>query len=77
MQEVVRKRKPRTLASRVAALEAEIAELKQKLQASADAAASSRPVKDWRRTVGRFKDDPTFDEAVRLGRAWRRRQPKC
>jgi hypothetical protein len=26
---------------------------------------------------GRFKDDPDFEDAVRLGREYRERQPKC
>lgn len=25
----------------------------------------------WTSIIGSFKDDPTFDEAVRLGKAWR------
>lgn len=27
--------------------------------------------KDWRRTVGWAKDDPIYDEAMRLGAQWR------
>jgi len=30
--------------------------------------------KDWRRTVGMFKDDETFDECVRLGKEYRSEQ---
>lgn len=76
MQEIVDRKKTRSarsLSKRVAALEAQVAELKQ-LEAN-----RPQPVraKDWRRTVGMFADDPTYDEALRLGRAWRRRQPKC
>lgn len=28
-------------------------------------------------TLGRFENDPIYDEAMRLGRKCRRRQPKC
>ena len=63
------------LAKRVEALEKEVAELKQSIGVVADAGEKIPRAKD--RTVGMFKDDPTYDEALRLGRAWRRRQPKC
>ena len=29
----------------------------------------------WRRVAGRFKDNPEFDEAVRLGREYRQSLP--
>lgn len=75
MQEIVRKnKKPRTLSKRVEALEAEVAELKR-LVTQPRAAAASQPFKhDWEHTFGIFKDDPTHDEAIRLGREWRQRQ---
>ena len=65
------------LSKRIEALEKEMAELKQKLQAMSEAPRVTPGPNDWRKTVGMFKDDPTYDEAVKLGRAWRRRQPKC
>lgn len=75
MQELVkRKKRPITLARRVETLENEIADLKQLV---AQTAAKAKPSKDWRRTLGAFADDPTYDEALRLGRKWRQRQPKC
>ena len=78
MQEVVRKKKSRTLASRVEALEAEIAEMKQLTQQIAAKSVQQQLVgHDWKSTFGQFKDDPGYDEVVRLGRAYRRRQPKC
>lgn len=76
MQEIVNKKKPRTLAKRVQALEAEVAELKRLMHqggASSDHVAS-RDLEAW---AGLFKDDPGFHEAVELGRAWREQQPKC
>ncbi len=45
-----------TLEDRVAALEAELEQIKQR-----------KEPRDWRRIVGVFKDDPEFEEAVRLG----------
>lgn len=60
------------LEERVAALERELAELKRVVgQAAPDGG------RWWETTFGRFRDDPTFEEAVRLGREWRERQPKC
>ena len=65
------------LASRIEALEKEVAECKQLLdQIARDPAGQPLP-NAWQSTVGRFKDDPTHEEAVKLGRAWRKRQPKC
>ena len=40
---------------------------------SAEASGPTRK-KDWRRTIGIFKDDPDFEEAVRLGREYRQQQ---
>jgi hypothetical protein len=56
-----------TLEQRVEELEKKVAEL------------SARPVpaprkKDPSRTFGIFKDDPDFEEAVRLGREYREQQ---
>jgi len=35
------------------------------------ASQGPKPTKDWRATVGMFKDDPVFKEIVELGRQWR------
>src|SRR5438876_4365036 len=56
-----------TLEQRVEDLEKKVAEL------SAEASRPTRK-KDWRRTIGIFKDDPDFEEAVRLGREYRQQQ---
>ena len=56
-----------TLEQRVENLEKEVAELMR-------LAAASPLKKDWRRAIGAFQDDPTFDEAVRLGREYREQQ---
>ena len=78
MQEIVKKKaRSLTLARRVASLEAELAGLKQLVE-NIRAANTRKPgPNDWQTTVGRFKDDPTHEEAVRLGKRWRDRQPKC
>lgn len=55
------------LEERVEALEKQVAVL------SAQPAIPA-PGKDWRRTVGAFRDDPTFEEAARLGREYREQQ---
>lgn len=55
------------LESRVATLEAELAQLKQMLSVFVQK-------KDpwWLKVTGSFENDPTFDEAVRLGQEWRK-----
>ena len=56
-----------TLEKRVEELEKKVAEL------STEPTRRMRK-KDWRRTIGIFKDDPDFEEAVRLGREYRQQQ---
>jgi hypothetical protein len=48
---------------RVAALESELERLKQAVQ------ADPRPW--WQQIYGMFKDDPAYEEAMKLGRAYR------
>ena len=55
-----------TLEERVAALETEVARLKQEL------ANESQPKKPWWEQIrGTFKNDPDYLEAMRLGREYR------
>ena len=78
MQDRVAKKKASAgaLAERVEALEREVAELKRVMSVGRASIGEPGP-DDWKLTFGRFKDDPTYEEAERLGRAYRRRQPKC
>ena len=55
------------LEMRVQDLEKKVAEL------SADRTLQNGK-KDWRRTIGIFKDDPDFEEAAKLGREYRQQQ---
>ena len=57
----------KTLEERVTVLEKKVA-----LLAAQDDRSARK--KDWRRTIGIFRDDPTFDEVVRLGREYREQQ---
>jgi hypothetical protein len=50
--------------SRIAALEAEVARLKQKMEKD-----SAKPW--WQQIVGSFANDPHYEEAMRLGRDYR------
>ena len=58
-----------TLEERVAALEAEVARLKQERTVE-------MPTKKpwWEEIRGTFKDDPVYEEAMRFGREWRESQ---
>jgi hypothetical protein len=54
------------LAKRVEALERAVAELRARVSGGPD---PCRPW--WRLDAGRFRDDPVFEEIVRLGREYR------
>lgn len=56
-----------TLEERVAALENELAELRQLMLAG----VRVPPQDAWRETFGSMKDDPHFDAAMRAGAEWR------
>jgi hypothetical protein len=66
------------ISDRVTELEREVAELREEVRGKQGESMPRQPHKDaWKRTIGAFKNDPFYDDMVRLGRAWRRRQPKC
>ncbi len=48
-------------------METELAQMKQMLSESLQKNAPW-----WLKVAGSFEDDPTFDEAIRLGREWRK-----
>lgn len=52
---------------RVATLESELAKMKQMLSG-----VILENTSWWLKVVGSFENDPTFDEAVRLGKEWRK-----
>ena len=52
---------------RVATLETELAQMKQILSGFLQKKAPW-----WLKVAGSFEDDPTLDEAVRLGQEWRK-----
>jgi len=54
-------------------LESRVEELERRVEALAQANTGGRPRNPWR-TYGAFKDDPQFEEAVRLGRDYRQQQ---
>ena len=59
-----------SLEERVKVLEAEVACLKQEKPTDT---AAQKPW--WERRFGAFKDDPMYEEAMRLGREYRKSQP--
>jgi hypothetical protein len=54
---------------RVAELEAEVLRLSKQMNGH-----STDEIPWWKKIVGIYKDDPDFEEAMRLGRAYRERQ---
>lgn len=59
------------LKDRLSALEKEVQRLRMQVSGE-QGAVSGRTAPDFlERFAGIFADDPTFDEAVRLGREWR------
>jgi cell division protein FtsB len=65
-----------TLEDRVTELERQVSDLKDEVRKT-KRAPKQLDKNAWRSTIGSFKDDPIYDDVVRLGRAWRKRQPKC
>jgi cell division protein FtsB len=64
------------LEDRVAELERQISDLKDEVRKGKRVA--KQPEKDaWKSTFGAFADDRIYQDVVRLGRAWHKRQPKC
>ena len=59
-----------TLEERVANLEAEVTELRVQLKAR----KLQSDIPWWEKRAGAFKDDPMYDEAMRLGREYREAQ---
>jgi hypothetical protein len=55
------------LEARVTTLEGELAQMKQILSGFLQKESPW-----WLKVAGSFENDPTFDEAVRLGQEWRR-----
>ena len=59
-----------TLEERLTAVEQELAEVKRQLLTR----TVNSLVPWWEQQVGKFADDPLYEEAMRLGRAWRESQ---
>jgi hypothetical protein len=64
------------LADRVADLEREVEALK-KTAARASEEHVAHQKDGWRETVGAYEGSAYYDDVIRMGRSWRRRQPKC
>ena len=56
-------------------IEERLSELEQKVDCLLKQKQESEEEPWWHRHFGIFKDDPTFDEATRLGAEYRRAQP--
>ena len=52
---------PQTLKERVEKLEAQVQKLTEALE-------NAKPARDWRKSIGAFKDDPGYAEMARIGR---------
>jgi hypothetical protein len=55
-------------------LEKRVKELEKKLAELSSQPIRSNRKKDWRHTIGIFRNDPDFEEAVRIGREYREQQ---
>lgn len=63
------------LEARVVALETELRQIKDKpTTPESEAALPTTKQAWWERRFGAFRDDPIYDEAMRLGREWRESQ---
>lgn len=60
--------RPAPLEKRVAILEAELAELKTRLE------GTGSPKPWWERIAGTFQNDPIYEKAMKLGHQYRRLQ---
>ena len=61
------------LARRVDELEKVVDGLKSQLEDLQRKPSDGPGPHDWTKSFGIFADDPTYDEAMRLGREWRKR----
>jgi hypothetical protein len=67
--------KKQELETRVSQLEGKLAEMQETLESIAGKKNHPNPHGPWWiTTAGRFKDDPVFEEIVRLGREYRKAQ---
>ena len=57
-----------TIEERLTAVETELQELKREKEQTKE---RNKAIPWWEQTRGQFKDDPMYDEAMRLGREWR------
>lgn len=57
-----------TIEERLTAVETELQQLKQEREQSKE---QEKAIPWWEQIRGQFKDDPMYDEAMRLGREWR------
>lgn len=62
----------KTISERIARLEEQISELRSQMRETSPAPETAW----WKRIVGVFQDDPEFEEAMRLGRAYRESQTR-
>lgn len=60
-----------SIEERLAAVEAELAELKTQVAAN----KATTPIPWWEQIFGSFADSTEYEEAMRLGRQWRESQP--
>lgn len=57
-----------TIEERLTAVETELQELKREKEQTKE---QNKAIPWWEQIRGQFKDDPMYDEAMRLGREWR------
>lgn len=60
-----------TIEERLTDVEAELQQLKQEKEQNKEQNKEAEEPRGWQRIVGRFADNPLFEDAVRQGRKWR------
>ena len=60
-----------TIEERLSAVETELQELKREREQKQEQDKEAKEPRGWQRIVGRFVDNPGFEEGVKAGKEWR------
>ena len=60
-----------TIEERLTAAETKLEQLEREKEQNKEQDNEAEEPRGWKRIVGRFADDPEFEEAVKAGKEWR------